>query len=247
MEDSIDTAAGLAEAVPVQGPLERILELFHAGGPVVAILVAMSVIALTIVLAKLWQFRALRLSDDRTARAMLHLYLRGRGQEALARGQGSPQPVVRVVTAAIAGLAREGVPEAVVREEAMRIGAVELDNLRSWLRPLDVIASLAPLLGLFGTVLGMIDAFRQLEGGGNQVDPSVLSGGIWVALLTTAVGLAVAMPVSAILAWLERRVERTGQRMDDLCTQVFTRALVIEEGEGTLHGASRLRSVAAAD
>jgi biopolymer transport protein ExbB len=54
------------------------------------------------------------------------------------------------------------------------------------------------LLGLFGTVLGMVEAFRQLELAGSQVDPAVLSGGIWQALLTTAVGLAVAIP--AVLA-----------------------------------------------
>lgn len=247
MEETIDTAAGVAGAVPEPGALERILALFQAGGPVVVILVAMSVAALTIVLVKLWQFHALRLSDRRTAREVLHLYLHGRTEQALARAGNSPQPVVRTLAAAIAGKSRAGASETLVREEAMRVGATELDSLRSWLRPLDVIASLAPLLGLFGTVLGMIDAFRQLESGGNQVDPSVLSGGIWVALLTTAVGLAVAMPVSAVLAWLERRIERTGQEMDDLCTRVFTRELFIEAGEGARHDASRLRTVAAAD
>ncbi|HAE01168.1 MAG TPA: flagellar motor protein MotA, partial [Rhodospirillaceae bacterium] len=54
----------------------------------------------------------------------------------------------------------------------------------------------------------MITAFQQLESAGNQVNPAILSGGIWVALLTTAVGLAVAMPVVVILNWLERRVDR---------------------------------------
>jgi len=253
MEDQIDITAGLdgtagiAEAAPALGPVERALELFQAGGPVVAILVAMSVIAVTIVLAKLWQFHSLRLSDWRTPWEVLHLHLHGRSDQALAKAQGSSQPVVRVLAAAIAGQIRVGISEAVVREEAMRVGALELDNLRGWLRPLEVIAALAPLLGLFGTVLGMIDAFRQLESGGNQVDPSVLSGGIWVALLTTAVGLAVAMPVSAVLSWLERRIERTGQVMDDLVTQCFTRQLIVETGEDMVHGASRLRTVAAAD
>jgi len=164
---SLDGAAGIVEAAPALGPFERALELFQAGGPVVAILVAMSVIAVTIVLAKLWQFHSLRLSDRRTPWEVLHLHLHGRSDQALAKAQGSSQPVVRVLAAAIAGQSRVGISEAVVREEAMRVGALELDNLRSWLRPLEVIAALAPLLGLFGTVLGMIDAFRQLESGGN--------------------------------------------------------------------------------
>ena len=109
-----------------------------------------------------------------------------------------------------------------MREEVYRYAAGALEALRGWLRPLEVIAALAPLLGLFGTVLGMIAAFRQLEAAGNQVNPAVLSGGIWEALLTTAVGLAVAMPVVALLNWLERRVERLAHEIDDAVTRLFT-------------------------
>jgi biopolymer transport protein ExbB len=90
------------------------------------------------------------------------------------------------------------------------------------LRPLEVIANLSPLLGLMGTVLGMISAFQNMEGAGNQVDPSVLSGGIWQALLTTAVGLAVAIPVVAAYNWLDRKVERISSRMNNKVTRVFT-------------------------
>jgi biopolymer transport protein ExbB len=84
-------------------------------------------------------------------------------------------------------------------------------RLEHGFRFLDTVAQIAPLLGLFGTVLGMIDAFRALQDAGSQVDPSILAGGIWVALLTTAVGLAVAMPTSALLSWLETRME--GERV----------------------------------
>lgn len=243
----MESAAGSVQVLPAPAPLDRALELFQAGGPVVALLVAISVVALAIVIAKFWQFQALGLSNRRGPWEVLHLHLHGRSDQALARARASHHPVNRVLAAAIGGQLRPELPEAVVREEALRVGAAELDNLRSWLRPLDVIATLAPLLGLFGTVLGMIDAFSRLADGGNNVDPSVLSGGIWVALLTTAVGLAVAMPVSALLAWLERRVECTGQQMDDLCTQVFTREFIAEAQEGTRDGASRLRPLAAAE
>jgi len=53
----------------------------------------------------------------------------------------------------------------------------------------------------------MIEAFRALQDAGSQVDPSILAGGIWVALLTTAVGLVVAMPTALVLSWLEQRME----------------------------------------
>ena len=109
-----------------------------------------------------------------------------------------------------------------MREEALRFGGDALESLRAGFRPLEVIASLAPLLGLFGTVLGMIEAFHQLELAGSEVDPAILSGGIWEALLTTAVGLAVAIPVVAALSWMERRVERLAHQMTSITTSVFT-------------------------
>ncbi len=80
-------------------------------------------------------------------------------------------------------------------------------RLERGFRFLDTVAQLAPLLGLFGTVLGMITAFQALQDAGTQVDPAVLAGGIWVALLTTAAGLAVAMPTSAVLSWFEARMD----------------------------------------
>jgi biopolymer transport protein ExbB len=89
-----------------------------------------------------------------------------------------------------------------------------------------VIATLSPLLGLFGTVLGMINAFQELEGAGNQVDPGILSGGIWLALMTTAIGLAVAIPSVLAHNWLDRRVERHERFMESSVTQVFTSSLL---------------------
>ena len=109
-----------------------------------------------------------------------------------------------------------------VREEVSRAGTQLLETLRIFFRPLEVIAALAPLLGLFGTVLGMIEAFRQLEQAGNKIDPSILSGGIWEALLTTAVGLAVAIPTVAMISWFERIVDGLAHEMENLATQVFT-------------------------
>ena len=83
----------------------------------------------------------------------------------------------------------------------------EFARLERGFRFLDTVAQLSPLLGLFGTVLGMISAFQALQEAGSQVDPSILAGGIWVALMTTAVGLAVAMPTSLVLSWFEARMD----------------------------------------
>jgi biopolymer transport protein ExbB len=204
------------------GVTERLLAFLDAGGPVVLILLGCSVVALAIILVKCWQFHAARIGDRRRAPQAIALLRRGRAEEALALLAGSRNPVAQVVALAIQGRQRRDLPEAVVREEVLRSGNEVLEGLRAQLGALEVIGSVAPLLGLFGTVLGMIEAFRRLSEAGSQVDPAILSGGIWEALLTTAVGLAVAIPVVVLCNWFERRVERVSHEMANLVTQVFT-------------------------
>lgn len=198
-----------------------LVDLVVFGGPVVAILLCMSVIALTIIIVKLWQFARMKIRDRRTARSALNIYQGGNIEAAIGMAHRSPNPAAQVLAFAIESRERR-LPEAMIREELMRLGGDLLESMRAWFRPLEVIASLAPLLGLFGTVLGMIEAFQDLQQAGSQVDPAVLSGGIWQALLTTAVGLAVAMPVIVVLNWFERRVDRLAHDMDSIVTQVFT-------------------------
>jgi len=177
-------------------PLEQALALLQAGGPVALILLVLSVAALAIVLAKIWQFHQLHPADRATGLEMLRLVQAGRPVEALALAHRSPHPLVAVLAQAIGGR-QSALPEGPVREQVLQHGTDAIEALRGWFRPLEVIAALAPLLGLFGTVLGMIAAFRQLEQAGPRVNPAVLSGGIWEALLTTALGLMVAIPAVA--------------------------------------------------
>jgi len=252
MNESTETGTVATMQVPAppqpQGIVERALELFAAGGPVVAILLGLSVIALAITFAKLLQFRAARIGDRRTAREALALWHSGRAGESVSVAEGSPNPAAQALARAMRGQ-RRGLAEAKVREEVLCYGGEVLESLRAWFRPLEVIASLAPLLGLFGTVLGMIEAFQQLEAAGNQVDPAILSGGIWEALLTTAAGLAVAMPVVVILNWLERKVDRLAFEMDNVVTRVFTEDLCAAPEQAELeasHEPAGLRAAAAA-
>lgn len=194
--------------------------MVEQGGPVVLILVAMSVLGLAIALAKLWQFSRAGLGDRRAVIEALTLRERGLPERALARLAGVRGPASRALALAIDGQLR-GTPEARIREAVWRCGAEAIESLRSWMRPLETIAALAPLLGLFGTVLGMIAAFAELEAAGGRVDPSVLSGGIWEALLTTAVGLAVAIPAVAAVNWFDRRIEREEHLIESAAAGFF--------------------------
>lgn len=224
-EDSDNVVAGgMSASGPGTDMSGSMLGFLQAGGPVVVILLLASLAALTIVFVKLLQFRSARVGDRRAAYRALSLWQSGNPEQAMAVAGQSPNPVAQVLARALRGQQR-GLPEAKVREEVLRYGGDVLEGLRAWFRPLEVIATLAPLLGLFGTVLGMIEAFRRMEQAGSQVSPAILSGGIWEALLTTAVGLAVAIPVVVVLNWLERRVDRLAHEMDSVVTRVFTEDL----------------------
>ncbi|QYX67025.1 MotA/TolQ/ExbB proton channel family protein [Shewanella putrefaciens] len=197
------------------------LALLETGGTVVLILLLMSLVAMTIVLMKLIQFQRAGLWQRKPARQALALWQQGKQEEALQLAAVSRNPTAQAMAQAIRGITRQ-LPEPLVREEVLRYGCNALFQLRRGLRPLEVIGSLSPLLGLLGTVMGMIAAFQQLQAAGNKVNPAILSGGIWEALLTTAVGLCVAIPVVALLNYLERRVDHLAHEMDNLVTQLFT-------------------------
>jgi biopolymer transport protein ExbB len=198
--------------------------LITAGGPVTVVLLVMSVITLTVILAKLWQFARAGLGRSSGVNAAIHHWQRGDEEQAIERARLSRGCAARIAGHAMQALAG-GAPEERVREDVERVATGELAALRSYLRIIEATVQTAPLLGLFGTVLGMISSFQALEGAGAQADPAVLAGGIWVALLTTAVGLAIAIPAALALTWFQGRIEREQDLVEDAVTSVFTRRL----------------------
>lgn len=205
-------------------------DFLAVGGPVLWVLLALSVTALGIILLKCWQFATLRPERDDDVRESLLRWRQGQFDAAEARLVAG-RPIGDVVASAMRGLRTGGIDRELLREEVERVASLRLNDLRALLPPLEGIAILSPLLGLLGTVLGMILAFQRMEAAGPQVDPSVLSSGIWRALLTTALGLGVAVPVTAVHGWLERKVERVATRMNDAVTQVFTTASGSDRGD----------------
>ncbi|MBO6603090.1 MAG: MotA/TolQ/ExbB proton channel family protein [Roseicyclus sp.] len=191
----------------LQFTTDRLTDLLDLGGPVIALLLALSVLVLAVIFYKLWQFMTLGVGRHRAIDGAMAAWDAGqRGQAAMLLSE-SRNHLAPVLAEALAGD-----PELKPRLAAM--AEARLARVESGFRLLDSIAQVAPLLGLFGTVLGMIDAFRALQAAGNAVDPSVLAGGIWVALLTTAAGLALAMPTALALTWLESRAARDRARAD---------------------------------
>ncbi len=98
-------------------------------------------------------------------------------------------------------------------------GAREADKMTRSLRPLSVIAGVCPLLGLLGTVYGMIDAFQRTAESGGAAKPADLANGIYEALVSTAAGLTIAIPVMLLFQWLAGRADRAIDHIDEVGTE----------------------------
>lgn len=189
------------------------------GGPIVAALILLSLIATTFILARIIRSTQALLASAPPAEQLLTALQSGQDKAFnttlnTARNKAPSNcrnPRINNIRNTWQMMEAHTLESA--RNEAMRELRNQIQRLSFGLRPLEVIATVAPLLGLFGTVLGMIEAFKAMEAAGAQVDPAVLSGGIWQALLTTAVGLGVAIPVSLIHSLFERQHESLSIQM----------------------------------
>ena len=220
--------------------MSNLSTLLINGGIVVSILLLFSVAALTITLLKVWQFWRVFSLSSRLPDQALHELTLGQRNQARLLVQGSHNPRGVLIKTALSLLGNDTLTLAETRDEVLRQARQLAGALYSYLRPLEVIATLAPLLGLFGTVLGMIEAFRAMEAAGSQVNPAVLSGGIWQALLTTAVGLGVAIPVSLAHSALERRADVETLALQNTADQLFT--LHAMHGLQETHGTHTVRT-----
>ncbi len=168
-----------------------IISFLAKGGILVIPILFCSVVALTIVLERLYRFRKLRIKNpDLIARVKKALNEKG-VDEALFIAENSKNPLGRVLKEGIKRYRAGKEP----MERAMAFAAErEIRELERYLPALSTVGNIAPLLGLLGTVTGMIKAFMVIERLGGRVNASVLAGGIWEAMLTTALGLSVAIP-----------------------------------------------------
>lgn len=182
----------------------------------------MSVTALTLMIVKLWEFSEQKIGDTSFVGPVLQLFEQGRAKEAQARALAVPSPIAKAMVSSIESLCDEALSDAQARERIERDAAEHIERARSRIQSLELIGTLAPLVGLLGTVLGMIEAFQALQAAGDRVEPSVLSGGIWKALITTAAGLMVAIPVVAAAHYLERRVALMKSAMESALTRLLT-------------------------
>ena len=200
--------------------MESLSGWLEAGGPIVVILLVLSVYSVALAVMKLIQFWGV-LAGQKDREAAISAWRRGSLSEARNILDAPQGPINRVINQAMNGLGGTA-DKALVREEVHRHALYELETLGRHLRTLEVIAVVSPLMGLLGTVMGMIESFQQLDMAGGTANASVLASGIWQALLTTAMGLIVAIPASVVAYLLGARLDRARHAMEDGVTRLFT-------------------------
>jgi biopolymer transport protein ExbB len=189
----------------VQDTSYELLTIFRDGGFMMIPLVLCSLVALGIILAKGWTLFVAHRDSKKLLAEIRDLGESGRLDDAIQLARQTRGPVAAIL---LTGLRRvkEGGHQKEIGKAIGTTGSIELDFLERGLTVLATIANVAPMLGFLGTVIGMIQAFAAIEEAG-QVEPTLVASGIKVALITTAAGLAIAIPVNIAYNYFVTRVD----------------------------------------
>jgi biopolymer transport protein ExbB len=175
---------------------------------VYSVLALLSFVALGIGFFKFFQFIKLGVGRRAEAEKILDDWLSGRVDEAVAAAGQRRSVLTRILQAVFSGIQARPSDVSYAEELSRQTAMIELAGMGERMRALDMVVQAAPMLGLLGTVLGMIDAFSVLASTDGAVDPTTLASGIYVALSTTAAGLVIALSAFFIATWLEGRIDR---------------------------------------
>jgi len=199
----------------------EIVELLSKGGMVMGVIIFLSIYVMAVVIFKLYQFYRMEALNPLFVSQIEKQIDRRKLKDQLAKSNLDSNPVARVMLSALKTIEKSNVTDDIAKEEMGRVGSAELRYLESHMRGLELVANIAPLLGLLGTVIGMVEAFSTLEQAGSRVDPSLLAGGIWTALLTTVAGLVVAIPSLAAHYIFDGKIEKVRASMRDVSIRVL--------------------------
>jgi biopolymer transport protein ExbB len=183
---------------------ETIAAYWRDGGFMMWPLAIAALAGLIIIVWKLFDLSSTSLRTRRFLREVDELIAQRRINEALALSRDSNTPAGRILAA---GLERHNEGSERVMKAIENVGLIEMAGLESGLVWLATVSNVAPLLGFLGTVLGMIAAFQAIEAAG-EVEATIVAGGIKIALITTATGLAIAIPINIAHNYFVTRVDR---------------------------------------
>lgn len=171
-------------------------------------LFVLSLIAVAVAFHKAIQFAQLGVGQRNAAEVILDNWLGGRAEDAIRLASERRSVLARILQAVFSGVQARPADPAYAEELGRQTAIIELAGMTNRMRLLEMVVQAAPMLGLLGTVIGMIDAFSVLAVSEGAANAQALASGIWTALVTTALGLAVALVAYFVAVWLEGRIER---------------------------------------
>ena len=202
------------------------LEFIKMGGPVMYPLLACSIVALAIILERFVCFAKIKNNNYKMFKKVELMISEGEITRAAHELKGEKGPIARILTA---GLARYGQPREIVQEYIRVAGEEEVFRLEKHLKMLETIATISPLLGLLGTVIGIIQNFKILNFTVGITAPAELSSGIAYALICTAFGLIIAIPSIIAYTYFVSTVEGNVKEMDKWAVEFLD--LLSQRGE----------------
>jgi biopolymer transport protein ExbB len=210
------------------GSQYELLTLFADGGAMMYPLVLCSLIALGVIIAKAWTLWLAHRSAKKVLSEVEEAARAGRIDEAMQIASDTPGPTAAILLSGLKRISLGTVSEDEVPRAVNTTGAIELGFLERGLVILATVANVAPLMGFLGTVAGMILAFASIEAA-NSVEPALVAGGIKVALLTTATGLAIAIPVNIGYNYFVTRIDSLILDMEQGTQQILNLAWDMEK------------------
>ena len=219
----IPIAAASAAAVSVaassaqESGLPSLWDLTVSGGPLMIPLFLCSILALAYAIERAFSTREGALGSEVFARTLVETVKQGGPAQGVMLCDATRTPLARIMRLA---LEHAAAPRAEREKRVEDAASTEVRRLQARLRPLHLIYLVAPLLGLLGTVWGMILAFATIATRDGLGKPGLLAEGVYQALVTTAAGLVIAIPTVVVLTWLRGRVERFARRTEEVYSEL---------------------------
>ena len=230
-----DTLGALAEQINQEAEMvaqptqmsTSLWSMFNMGGPLMWVLLALSILAIYLIGRKWWMIRNASKIDPHFMQDIRDYMNEGKTKSAITLCGKYDNPVARMVET---GIHRMGRPMSDIQNAIENVGNVEVARLEKGLPLLASIAGGAPMIGFLGTVLGMVKAFFNMSKAGNNIDITLLSDGIYTAMLTTVGGLIVGIIAYFGYNWLTSQISDLVYKMES-STMEFIDIILNEPGE----------------
>jgi len=223
--------------------MQEVYDLISRGGWLMAPILVASIFGMAFFLERLWSLQRIKILPPRFLEHVDRLFKKGELDKAETLCQSNNSPIAAVLGSGIRYAGRE---RDLIKEVMSETGRRELFHMERFTNALGSIATISPLLGLLGTVIGMIRMFQKVvssaDAGSTMVDVALLATGIWQALITTAAGLAVAIPVFLGYRYVLSRIDRYAVEIEDIALKAVE--MLVDAQQAPAHAAAGFAATA---